>query len=314
MPRPFTDRYEWTPFLRFILRARESWERRDGLAWFVILDEMNLAHVEHYFAELLSLLESGRDSDGWTREAIQLPSNGDDDSPPPSLKLPPNLHIIGTVNLDETTHAFSPKVLDRAFVMELSDVSFTGFPFAIATGDSLSAGERDALLDAFSMEGTFPRIDQAAISARLAVDGRPRDWLESLNRLLRPHHMHFGYRVFAEIMAFVDLGMNNDLFSGFSESADALVTTFDAAVLMKVLPKFHGSRARLEGPLTKVLGWCLNPEYPDIQTIETAINQAASPNALEAKLLDLTYAFPETAHRAIRLLWSAQVEGFAAFG
>ena len=66
--------------------------------------------------------------------------------------------------------------------------------------------------------------------------------------------MHFGYRVFAEIMAFVDLGMKNELFNGFNESTDTLVTTFDAAVLMKVLPKFHGSRARLEGPLTKVLG------------------------------------------------------------
>ncbi len=311
---PITDRYEWTPFLRFLLRASESWEARDGLAWFVILDEMNLAHVEHYFAELLSVLESGRDEEGWTREAIHLPSSGAEGSPPASLKLPPSLYIIGTVNLDETTHAFSPKVLDRAFAMELSDVSFAGFPFAIATGDSLSDDERDALLDAFSVEGTFPRIDQAAISARLLEDGRPRDWLESLNRQLRPHHMHFGYRVFAEIMAFVDLGMNNELFSALNENADALVMTFDAAVLMKVLPKFHGSRARLEGPITKVLGWCLNPEYPDIQTIANAINQAASPDALEAKLLELPYTFPETARRTIRLLWTAQVDGFAAFG
>ena len=67
---PITDRYEWTPFLRFLLRASESWKARDGLAWFVILDEMDLAHVEHYFAELLSVLESGRDDEGWTREAI----------------------------------------------------------------------------------------------------------------------------------------------------------------------------------------------------------------------------------------------------
>ena len=83
---------------------------------------------------------------------------------------------------------------------------------------------------------------------------------------------------------------------------------------MKVLPKFYGSRARLEGPITKVLGWCLNPEYPDIQTIANAINQTASPDALEAKLLELPYTFPETARRTIRLLWTAQVDGFAAFG
>ena len=311
---PITDRYEWTPFLRFLLRARESWEARDGLAWFVILDEMNLAHVEHYFAELLSLLESGRDSDGWTREAIQLPSNGDDDSPPASLNLPPNLHIIGTVNLDETTHAFSPKVLDRAFAMELVEVSFAGFPFAASTGASLEEQERTALLDAFSVGGDFPRIEQGAIMARLQHDSRPRDWLESLNQQLRPAYMHFGYRVFDEILAFVDLGMKNGLFAAFGDPDDPLVAPFDAAVQMKVLPKFHGSRAKLEDPLIRVLGWSLNPLNPDTTTVRQVVAQAMTAEAMEELLQMLPYQFPHTARRAIRLLRTAYVDGFAAFG
>ncbi|MDQ3540049.1 MAG: hypothetical protein M3440_05120, partial [Chloroflexota bacterium] len=95
---PLTQTYEWTEFLRFLLRAQESYEAKDGYAWFVIFDEMNLAHVEYYFADLLSVFESGRDREGWTREPLRLtyPTTLDDDVPPHELRLPPNLYIIGT--------------------------------------------------------------------------------------------------------------------------------------------------------------------------------------------------------------------------
>ena len=76
---------------------------------------MNLARVEYHFSDLLSVLESGRDAQGWTQEGIEADE---------SLKLPPNLYFIGTVDADETTYAFSPKVLDRAFTLELGDVDF----------------------------------------------------------------------------------------------------------------------------------------------------------------------------------------------
>jgi hypothetical protein len=312
---PITDRYERTPFLTFLLRAVESWERRDGLAWFVILDEMNLAHVEHYFAELLSILESGRDSDGWTNEAIQLPVSTGESELPARIKLPPNLFLIGTVNLDETTHAFSPKVLDRAFAMEFSDVTFDHYsPTATQGAAGLADRDRHALLNALSRDGDYSRIDRAAIMALLAADERPRRWLETLNRQLRPHHMHFGFRVFDEIMAFVDLGLKNGLFAELRPGSDSLETAFDAAVLMKVLPKFHGSRSRLEGPLTKVLAWCFNPDEPDLGVIKSCLTQHPTPDEIESALHALEYRFPETAKRASRLLWTTYVDGFAAFG
>ncbi len=130
---PLTGTYEWTPFLRFLLRAEQSYESEDKLAWFVILDEMNLAHVEYYFADLLSVLESGRDEDGWTsasRCAWAIPMTRPAICRHRELRLPPNLYIVGTVNVDETTHAFSPKVLDRAFTLELTDVDFSAYPAA----------------------------------------------------------------------------------------------------------------------------------------------------------------------------------------
>ncbi len=78
---------------------------------FLILDEMNLSHVERYFADFLSAMES--------KEPVFLHSgNTEYNGIPPSITLPENLFIIGTVNIDETTYMFSPKVLDRANVIE----------------------------------------------------------------------------------------------------------------------------------------------------------------------------------------------------
>ena len=85
--------------------------KNPDLPYFVILDEMNLSHVERYFADFLSAMESG--------EAITLfPEGVSHNGVPANLKLPNNLFIVGTVNIDETTYMFSPKVLDRANTIE----------------------------------------------------------------------------------------------------------------------------------------------------------------------------------------------------
>jgi energy-coupling factor transporter ATP-binding protein EcfA2 len=120
---PLTERYESTPLREFLLRAAKDYDQNKSNAqpYFVILDEMNLAHVEYYFADFLSVLESGRDEKGWTKESLRLERIG-------NLPLPPNLYIIGTVNIDETTYMFSPKVLDRAFTLEFREVDFSNYP------------------------------------------------------------------------------------------------------------------------------------------------------------------------------------------
>ena len=117
---PLTNEYSTTPFLNVLLRARDE-EKRAAAAgekshpFFVILDEMNLARVEHYFSDFLSALESGEDIPLHEDEAIE---NGEFESGPQvprQLKVPGNVLFTGTVNVDETTYMFSPKVLDRAF-------------------------------------------------------------------------------------------------------------------------------------------------------------------------------------------------------
>ncbi len=108
---PLTDQYQDTPASRFIREAAMQYEQQGNHAppYHLILDEMNLARVEFYFAQFLSVMECR--ARGKTAQ-LQL---GKD-----TLNLPPNLFIIGTVNMDETTQSFADKVYDRAQVLELS--------------------------------------------------------------------------------------------------------------------------------------------------------------------------------------------------
>jgi len=309
---PLIGTYEWTPFLRFLLRAVQSYRAEDGLAWFVILDEMNLAHVEYYFADLLSVLESGRDADGWTREPLRLayPDDAEGNLPPRELKLPPNLYVVGTVNVDETTHAFSPKVLDRAFTLELTEADFRTYPPQGTDAVALTDTKRQALLEQFSHSGKFARVEKAAVATCIAAHPEVRNRLQTLNDLLRPHDLHFGYRVFDEIVSFLAAAEKNSLYTNLG----GMEAAFDAAVLMKVLPKFHGSRGKLERPLQAVLAWCVNPGSPDPASIRQELERIDSAADLEDVWRKLTFRLPATARRAQRMMGSLYTTGFAAFG
>lgn len=129
---PLTNEYSTTPFLNLLLRARDE-ENRAAEAgekphpFFVILDEMNLARVEHYFSDFLSALESGEDIPLHEDQAVENGESGSGPRVPRKLKVPGNVLFTGTVNVDETTYMFSPKVLDRAFTIEFDRVDLKGF-------------------------------------------------------------------------------------------------------------------------------------------------------------------------------------------
>lgn len=117
-----SSKFHVTPFLRFVLRAIGEPDAQ----YFVCLDEMNLARPEYYLAPILSAIETderlidlgapGTEVEAVSGETIQNP-----------LRLPRNLAITGTVNVDESTHPLSDKLLDRANVIELTDVDLAGF-------------------------------------------------------------------------------------------------------------------------------------------------------------------------------------------
>ena len=317
---PLNEKYHKTDLLEFILKAVKDYEDNwnEAVPYFVLLDEMNLAHVEYYFADFLSVLESGRDEDGFTREPLRLHDVDKvkkEDKIPKEIYLPPNLYIIGTVNMDETTYAFSPKVLDRAFVVEFHDVGLEGYP--PETGEPLlktieSLGQT-VLKDLRGSNGKFlarskDEINKAVIDFK---SEHPDYWsiLVNFNKALEPYDMHFGYRVVDEIALF---------FKNAKESEEAGIVKFegddeifDLALLMKVLPKFHGNRKRLEKPLKEVLRLCL------VEDSGLKVDELRSADIVEIlgdwENKQENFRFKHTARKVLRMLRQLYEIGFASF-
>lgn len=248
--RPEIYRKPTNGALDLMLRARDDAER----PYFLILDEMNLSHVERYFADMLSAIESG--------EPIALHSatedlpGGDGDTlhVPPRLALPKNLFIVGTVNVDETTYMFSPKVLDRANVIEFRATTelidaFLDDPQPIRM-DALAykgAGYGAAFVKAAS--GVAPALADLPTSihtngAQCAANLKAR--MVEAFKALAPIGAEFGFRTALEIARFV--AFHATLTGPGWQFSAAL----DAQVYQKLLPKPHGSERRL-GPVLKAL-------------------------------------------------------------
>lgn len=109
---PIEGQFHATSFLQFVDKAADQWVKHgtDAPEFHLVLDEMNLARIEHYFSLFLSLMEMRRGN-----EVPETFLSGDR-----QVRVPPNLKFVGTVNMDETTHGFADKVFDRAQLLELS--------------------------------------------------------------------------------------------------------------------------------------------------------------------------------------------------
>lgn len=241
------EKYHSTKMLDLLLDALEEPDK----PYFVILDEMNLAKVEHYFSDFLSILES-RTPDSPQGEAIELHSlpevntlNGR--KIPGSIHIPANVFFAGTVNVDESTYMFSPKVLDRANVIEFNEVDLTAYAgreieqkihFSLREGEVF-----DSFFDATSPPHFCQKEDY------LALDDQAKEHLEKLQDILKEYNLHFGYRVANELGRFVNLALKE---IGDSCLDDAM----DIQIIQKILPKLHGTRAKLEEPLQRIFAFC----------------------------------------------------------
>ena len=194
-----SNRYMVPSFLETVMLATAH---RDSPV-FVVLDEMNLARVEYYFSDVLSCIETG--------EPLQLHSNSvplegsTGTSIPAEMPLPSNLHVIGTINVDETTNPVSDKVLDRAIVIDISAVQL-----------------REFLAD---LEARQP----ALASARAACEER----LAAAHGLMAQHGLGFGYRVAEEVVRYHAFAQNS-----LRETTDE---TTDDLMVQKVLVKLRGA-------------------------------------------------------------------------
>ncbi len=197
--------------------------------FFVILDEMNLARVEHYFSDFLSVLET-RERDG---ELIRTSAVVDDSSVNRGVPvtIPQNLVIVGTVNMDETTHPFSRKVLDRANAIEMNHIHL---PWAAAQTEEVNEIE-GVYADSF----VAPYLNSIELSAKQKSDLTPViNLLVCINKLLEPAGLHFGYRVRDELAFY--MAQHTQL--GFEKAT--IMTADDALdyqLMQKVLPRIQGS-------------------------------------------------------------------------
>jgi 5-methylcytosine-specific restriction endonuclease McrBC GTP-binding regulatory subunit McrB len=210
--------------------------------------------------------------------------------------------------MDETTHAFSPKVLDRAFTIEFNEVDLGDYPAAAPALLDEATKERlqRALLRGFQREGSFAQVEKAEIAEYVQGDEwEHRYHLQFLNEDLFQFELHFGYRVFDEIAQFMVIASRGDLF-------DDLDKAFDTAVLMKVLPKFNGPRSRLRRPLETVIAWARSPDAPDDGHSGLNLRDADACRSLLTKL-PAEFVYPETARKAIRMLIHLHETGFASF-
>ena len=221
--------------LEFLLRANAEPTK----PFVLVLDEMNLAHVERYFADFLSGLES-RDPvlpDLYQRDGKWLERDTSHRIP-----LPRNVTVVGTVNIDETTYLFSPKVLDRAFTFEFrvadSDLD------ADARRPGSSAPASDDILG--SLVAYQKNDDWQFDSPHPERDALAED-LRELHRILDPAGLEFGHRVMYEALRFASmLGAARGL--GRDQALDVIALT-------KVLPKVHGSRQRLQPVLEALIAF-----------------------------------------------------------
>ncbi len=240
---PLTGAYAPTPTLQLILRAQEEMtsattEGRAPHPFFLIFDEMNLARVEHYFSDFLSAMESG--------DALALHDSDEvDEEVPRRLALPPNLFLVGTVNVDETTYMFSPKVLDRAFVLEFNDVDLRLLSGGVQ-GDGLPSPLTLSKLSALKLMGRADEEEWRRFES--LCDGQLRELLGEIHSGLAQDNRHFGYRVAREIARFVVLASEQT-----DGSPEALIAAFDVAVLAKVLPKLNGTQAELQTTLERLV-------------------------------------------------------------
>jgi 5-methylcytosine-specific restriction protein B len=241
--------------LDLLLAARDQ----PTLPHFLILDEMNLSHVERYFADVLSAIESANAAIALHAHSAPLPaalpeSSGSSGEVPPSIKLPRNVFIIGTVNVDETTYTFSPKVLDRANVIEFratkSQLSaFLDDPARLRLGELVAEGCGKG--SAFGPALVAQAADDADIAGLEDADADAlKSALLEAFELLAAVGAEFGFRSAHEMVRFVLLH------KALSGAQWQLAQALDAQVLQKLLPRLHGSARKLEPVLEALATFC----------------------------------------------------------
>lgn len=232
--KDLAGRFQPGPVTQVFVEARQPENRHKP--YFICLDEMNLARVEHYFSDLLSVLETQewREGEIRTQALISAAMLGtpEDELKYGGLGIPENVFLIGTVNMDETTHPFSKKVLDRASTLEFNYINLQQYPEAI-TQEADGAAELAELNHLFLRSDYLSLADAYEPYQELVV--RTTGRLVKINALLEDIHAHVGFRVRDAVCFYM---IYNERY-GLMDEEEA----FDWQLLQKLLPRIQGSHS-----------------------------------------------------------------------
>ncbi|CAH0994221.1 hypothetical protein EMA8858_00330 [Emticicia aquatica] len=219
--------YNETDVVKFIQEANSNPTR----LYIILLDEMNLSYTERYFSDFLSALES-------ISKEITLP-----DGKGSNVKWSENLKIIGTINEDETTHTLSPKVIDRANLIEMNGIKPSKY-----------------------IEDLILRNDIK--TKNLNTKTWKDNYIILLDEIYNAFDGKFGFRVIDEITSYILI--NTDL------TSNDFIVFLDEQVYQKLLPKLHGTRGELLVKLEKLKEIFDKPEFTSVYSktkIASMINQ-----------------------------------------
>lgn len=248
------EKYIVGPFLRFIAQALKEPQR----PYFLCLDEMNLAPVEQYFAEFLSVIESRHlqddgqivtdpivpyeNTEAYGSLIDQLFESDEErkayktekiEEGGKRLTIPQNLFVVGTVNMDETTFSFSRKVLDRAMTIEMNEVKLDA---GLNANSGNELGYIGSELMGQAVEGRDIYADNQPMCDKVIA------YLQKANEVLDATPFKIAYRTRNEFLLYA---VNRQFFAPESE----LWQTLDEMTSMKILSRIEGDTERCEKPL-----------------------------------------------------------------
>ena len=259
---------------------------------FLCLDEMNLARVEYYLSDFLSIIETRDRKANGAIETDALIDASYFQAQAAKEKygrvyLPDNLYIIGTVNMDETTFPFSKKVLDRANTIEFSFVNLMSRPTAGAAATPLK------------LDNTFLKTDYLYLldcDDDTLVDSVCFD-LEELNQILVRANLHVGYRVRDEISFYM---MNNKKADLLSKEA-----AFDHEIMQKILPRIQGSSSSIKEVLSELFIKCAG-DY-------SGFAGAAAYEQMHSYLDSKSCKYPNSAKKIAFMMRRYEEDGFTSY-
>ena len=265
----------------------EEAKRNINKPYFLCLDEMNLARVEYYLSDILSIMETRDFRDGEiVTDGIRI--NGHED-----ISLPENLYIIGTVNMDETTFPFSKKVLDRANTIEFSYVD-------LIPDFEKSRKKFDAKTD---VDNSFLKTEYLYLNEckddEIKIIKSVCEELQEINEILKSANAHVGYRVRDEISFYMLNNYKNELLD--------MKSAFDNEILQKILPRIQGSSADVREMICELFKYCAG-DYTGYRTDSGDVGKQMM------KVLQSEKAkYPKSANKLAYMMRRYEKDGFTSY-